>query len=217
MSILQQLREFPLTAICALIDEKTKSIYMYYSSTNCLNETTRLISSLRKRYHDNKELQRLYDDGGFELFVIKEYKPAPIEQIIRAEFTEIINKYKAAGYKNLRENYSPVHYSLCRRILSDFRGNTRGGSLIYITALSKRSDELLLGCFNNKEEADEWVARTFPGEPEHIVPVFCQNELSREYAIQYGMRIKTQKLRIKKEKRKRSLNRNLSTKPIDTL
>lgn len=202
MSLFQQLKQFPVSSIFAFIDETNKSFYMLYSINNSIHEISKTMTLLSRKQHGNAQLQASYDANTLDLFIIKDYDSPPLEQILRAEYTELVQKYVDAGYKNLRDNFIAIHYKLYRRVMGDFRNVNKKGSLFYVTARSKRADELLLGIFETEREADAWVEATYPGQPPHIVPKFALNELTKQYNLLYGLRIRYMKIKTKRRKRK---------------
>ena len=181
------LRSIPLISIYAFVSKKHKVIYASHS-TSSITEVAKNIDELARGVHRSKELIDLYNDvsSDLELVILKRYKDNTSQYIPRAEYGFMIDKYKAMGYKDLREDYHAGEFRLKMQVLALHDSDT---PLYFVIAESKRKERLVLAIFENIPEGKVWVEKHFPNK-ERIIPVFHNNERTKAYHAEYGLKLK---------------------------
>jgi len=182
----KDVKQIPNSAIYAFVSERNKAIYV--SHTTCFFiELSKHLDELYRGVHRSKELQKMYDDCNtdVECLILKDFSDDEHPIVLRASYGAELDLYKAHGYKDLREDYSPGEFRLRTKmaVLEDKRVPCM---LVY--AESKRREKYLLGCFESVDQGKAFIAANFPSN-ERIVPVFADNELTKTIHATKGYKL----------------------------
>lgn len=192
------LSEVPSCGIASFLNLETKEHYTLYSSSLPI-EVAKVIDTLRKGTHSSPALIAAYNANKLT-FKVLETKPMDYSMYsLRAEYTEWLKEFKSKGFVDLRPGHKAPTYRITKKIYSPFDPSLEL-PLVYVIAVSKRNNKLVLGVFNNMPEADGWILKSFPS-PANAVPLFHDGELSKRYRADHGERL------IKLRKHKRARNR----------
>lgn len=183
MPILDSLLNVPQNAVFAFVNESKKQVYVQCSK-DCLLQFARMIRALRDGLHDNKALQEGFNNNELKLVVVKEFPKDYPEVALKAEVRRVIGSYVVNGYENLRPEAKAPRYKLKVKLMSHYKDG-RMRPLVYVLAVSRRNDKLLMGLFYTFTEAEEWIKENIPGSSDFI-PRFCNNELTQAYHTEFG-------------------------------
>jgi hypothetical protein len=178
--------DIPSCGIASLINLETREHYTLYSGSLPI-ELAKLIESLRKGTHSCQPLVSAYKDNKLTFKLLDEKSPDYSLYSLRADYTEWLKEFEAKGIKNLRPSHKAPVYRIKVQAYSSFKGDVKGALLVYVIAISKRNNKLVLGVFNTMPEAQEWVKVSF-SNLDCAVPLFHDGALSREYRAEHGER-----------------------------
>jgi hypothetical protein len=180
------LNEVPSCGIASLINLESKEHYTLYSSSLPI-ELAKVIESLRRGTHSSKSLIDAYHANKLT-FKVLDTKPIDYSLYsLRAEYSEWLREFASKGFSDLRPGHKAPTYRIIKKIYNHFTDGRRD-PLVYVIAVSKRNNKLVLGVFNTLPEADDWVNANFK-DVYSGVPIFHDGELSKAYRNEYGDRL----------------------------
>ena len=199
------LNDIPSVGIASFINLETKQHYTLYSTTLPV-EAAKVIESLRKGTHSSPELIQAYKDNKPTFKVLESYldnaNPTLVLYGLRASYTEWLKEFDSKGYKDLRPGHKAPTYRITKKVYSPYDPDMVL-PLVYVIAVSKRNNKLVLGVFNTMVDADNWIKEAFP-DSSNAVPQFHDGELSRGYRKHFGERL----IKLKKHPKARNRSRN---------
>lgn len=163
---LRDLLDIPECGIYALIHEKSKRIFLYYSN-NMSSHLMRLVQNLKYGRVREPHLKRYRKDYQFEI-IEKLPIPASNQERLLQRFSlrEIEKKYKDLGYQVVVPCNTPKFKFF---VILD-------SNFIKLFIINKNNDRILLGVFSTKKECDSYVE--FLGTPKYVI---CNNRLTLDY------------------------------------
>lgn len=180
-------KNIPKCGIIAFIS--SSSYYLFFSSTLPSLFCTHLLK-LKEGIHDCKELQNAFDHDDLRCEVIKGYTKDPGSIELRSQYERIVHEYQYTDLKNMREGYKAIGYRLKKYVLNDFRPTMVTCSpLVYVCGRSPSLGEIVLGIFDSIPEANDWCEITYGKNTSNLIPVFKDNDLTREYHDKHGYKI----------------------------
>jgi hypothetical protein len=186
MSFISQFKSIPKYGIIVLVNKQDNQAYTIFSqSLPTLFCTT--LCKLKEGIHDNKLLQDAFNNDLLTLEIVKGYESDPGS-------TELRNAYEVytrnSGYKDMRVGYKATSYKLKKYVLNHFRADLcYSEPLVYVCGRSPTLGEIVLGIFHSIPEANEWVSSVYGDKLNDILPVFVDNELTKEYHKLNGYKI----------------------------
>ena len=198
------LNDIPSVGIASLINLESKEHYTLYSTALPI-ELAKLVESLRKGTHASPELIQAYKDNKLTFKILETYArnaDSLVLYSLRASYTEWLKEFASKGYKDLRPGHKAPTYRITKKIYPPYDPDLEL-PLVYVIAVSKRNNKLVLGGFSTVVEADAWIKESFP-EPANAVPQFHDGELSRGYRKDFGERL----IKLKRHKKARNRVRN---------
>lgn len=166
MNIVTTLSTMPKNSIYALINEQGKEIYLTYAYDVLLN-LTRLLSEIRAGFG------LPIDPSQFNYKLLE----TTDRSLLKLRFNYWYDNYNELGYKFLNKR-KPVNYRLLSSFGIDFRNGNK--KLLYVK-LKNRSNEIILGAFDNIEECDNFLNNY--GGIYHIT--YATNQLTKEFLNGY--------------------------------
>lgn len=188
MPFIQEIKQYPLVGIIAFIDEPNKSIYAFFSNSSFTLFCTNLCK-LRSGIHENKQLQDAFNRDALETVVLKGYEVDPGSLELRSQYKLLIEQYIQNGYTDMRKDYSPIGYKLKTFILTDYRNKYIHKPLVYVVGRSRGVEEIVLGIFDSIPESEEWINSVYGSKRTELLPVFCTNQLTKDYHENNGLAI----------------------------
>lgn len=182
---LPQFLEFPEACIFGFFNESRKQVFLLFSK-DPLQLLQREIKALQGGVHAVRELQDGFNNGEVKLHVVKTFEKTHPMPVLKAEFSRVLSHLMLNGYVNLRPDIKAVKYRLKIKLMEHY-DDTRRRPLVYVLAISKRNDKLLMGLFENLRSAEVWV-RDNINNSQDLVPRFCDNELTKAYHSKYGLK-----------------------------
>lgn len=165
---LRDLLDIPECGIYALIHEKSKRIFLYYTN-NMSNHFIRNLDNIKYGRVRDGHLKRYRKDYRFEVIEKLELPTTHLQRIVqRHGLRDLEKKYTAIGYKVTIPSNTPK-----------FRFHTllsSGNACIFLKLINKNNDSFVIGVFDNKAECDSYIA--YLGYPHFI---FCTNTISKLY------------------------------------
>jgi hypothetical protein len=150
--------------IYALINDVDKKIDIRYSS-NVSNSITTILTQIRKGIAHPTELE---EDLSKLRLIVLELHPSNYQTIL-LHHAYWINKYKELGYTLYRKHIA-LQYKLKIYIHH---------MIIHVSFENRNHDSILLGIFDNMEEANEFC-RVYENETV-LYPYYAINDLSKKY------------------------------------
>jgi len=187
------LNDIPSCGICSLINLETKEHFTLYSSALPI-ELAKLIESLRKGTHSCKALVEAYKANKLTYKLLDNKSDDYSLYSLRAEYTEWLREFTRKGFTDLRPGHRAPTYRIIKKVYETYKPKPGPGHLhnnklfVYVIAVSKRNNKLVLGVFETMSEAEEWVKATFPDES-NVVPTFHDGSLSKGYREEFGERL----------------------------
>lgn len=182
--MLNTLKSIPNSGIITFVNNRDKSVYVFFSSKLFTQFCTHLYK-LREGIHDNDSLQQSFNNDLLDIKtedVIISIEPTSL----RSEYDRITREYISSGYSDMRAGYKASSFKIKKYVLNDFRDEGSRYPLVYVCGTSYSLGDVVLAIFDSIPEADDWIASVYGDKRIGILPVYCDNELTREYRIKYG-------------------------------
>ena len=168
----RQFLELSRPGIYVLVNNRHKRVAVAHTN-DLLRSIASIVTSIN---HGTHKCQKLNEQKDWLSLEILETVEDSTTRYLRYEHW--VAHYRKLGYKTYFYKKA-LQYQVKLDILPDF---THGNNnlLAYVHLINKRRDKLVVGVFNNIEEAKGWIEETY--RPMDIIsPVYAVNDLSREY------------------------------------
>ncbi len=177
---LDDLKSFSNGSVFALVNREENKIYLAQSS-NTLLAIALLLDKLKSGVFRYRELVEDYRNNKLEL------------QILDTSGDELVRKVRL---RELQDRYRNLSWRLYNRFKSSryrIRMYVSGyPHKIELWLISNSGTKLFVAAFNNQKEADEFYTKHYK-DVEYPIPVYGDNELSRECIRMYNTKVYSNK------------------------
>ena len=163
------------TGVYAICNEKTKTVYIGYTSS-FLTSINRNLKDIKDNNH--KDIPK-DDYPDLDIILLEEINSRNMDHRIRVAYW--IDHYRNLGY-SLYRTYPGLRYKVRIEIQSDFR-HPSTAPLVYVKLINRDYKKTIVGIFQSMHEAESFVAQYY-NQSLITTIVYSDNILTREYLSQ---------------------------------
>lgn len=171
---IQDLLDYSTPGVWGFFNDKDKRFFISYSN-NILSAVSRNISQIQDKTHTCRKLIRDLPHLNFVLLA----RSVQDTKDLKLLAVELSDSFKAKGYTPYNSKLL-VSYKLRTVITKDYK--------IHVLLVNKRNDKIVVGVFDNIDEAHTFTQSNYPNNKVHKV-IYSDNSLTKEFNSSKGIRV----------------------------
>lgn len=171
---IQDLLDYSTPGVWGFFNDKDKRFFISYSN-NILSAVSRNISQIQDKTHTCRKLIRDLPHLNFILLA----RSGQDTKELKLLAVELSDSFKAKGYTPYNSKLL-VSYKLRTVITKDYK--------IHVLLVNKRNDKIVVGVFDNIDEAHTFTQSSYPNNKVHKV-IYSDNSLTKEFNSSKGIRV----------------------------